>query len=163
MHSIVATDLDADGDLDLVPGSHYSAAVSVFLGHGDGTFEPRRDYETGPAARSVAVADLDRDGHVDLVVGNSEAFYGRSISVLRGRGDGTFEPKIDSAMDGVSPSTVAAADFDEDGFPDVVAGYEGGATFVHVVRAGWATGGSAPSRGSRERIQPDRRRRRRPR
>jgi hypothetical protein len=134
VHSIVATDLDADGDLDLVLGSHYSAAVSVFLGHGDGTFEPRRDYETGPAARSVAVADLDRDGHVDLVVGNSEAFYGRSISVLRGRGDGTFEPKIDSAMDGVSPSTVAAADFDEDGFPDVVAGYEGGATFVYVMR-----------------------------
>lgn len=132
--AVLAADLDGDGHLDLVIGDRYGSEVSVFLGQGDGSFRPRADYRTGREPRSIAIGDIDGDGRLDLVVANTETFYGRSVSVLRGNGDGTFRPRIDTSTDGVSPRTIALADFDEDGRLDLVAGYEGGGTFVYVMR-----------------------------
>ena len=40
--------------------------------------------------RALALADLNGDGHLDLVVANHES---GDVSVLLGRGDGTFEPQ----------------------------------------------------------------------
>jgi hypothetical protein len=45
----------------------------VFLGNGDGTFNPRTDYAVGPGAVTVAAADLNGDGFLDLVAANSAA------------------------------------------------------------------------------------------
>jgi hypothetical protein len=80
-------DLNRDGKPDLVTGNG-GATVSVLLGKGDGTFQPRLDYATGQAPFSVAVADLNRDGKSDLVSANSS--YGNvsasSVSVLLNTG-----------------------------------------------------------------------------
>ncbi len=87
-------------------------------------------YASGSSNGAVlAVADMDRDGVADVVVGGcSSAFvecYQASaegvVSVLRGRGDGTFGPASDAATGGAPVTAVAVADLDHDGWPDVVA------------------------------------------
>ena len=107
-------------------------AVSVLLGNGDGTFAPRTDYETGDHCAAVAVADLDGDGTPDLVAANtgSTPLYIGSLSILLGRGDGTFSPKTDVLTGaGSRPRSVAIGDLDQDGMPDLAVALGGLALF----------------------------------
>ncbi len=111
------------GLLALAPGAgaHPASNPSLVLG---GT------YASGSSNGAVlAVADMDRDGAADVVVGGcSSAFaecYQASaqgvVSVLLGRGDGTFEPAASAPAGGAPVTSVAIADLDHDGWPDVVA------------------------------------------
>ena len=92
-----------NGQQDLVVANKGSNNVSVLLGKGDGTFEPKVDYNTGEAPTAVAIADLNGDKNPDLVVANSGS---NNVSVLLGEGGGTFEPKADYET-GKDPTAVA--------------------------------------------------------
>jgi hypothetical protein len=87
--SVAVADLNHDGRLDLVTANAGSDDVSVLLGRGDGTFAAAQRFDVGVRAApfSVAVADLDGNGTLDLVTANA---FSSSVSVLLGRGDGTF-------------------------------------------------------------------------
>jgi len=76
--------------------------------------------EFGP--RSIAIADLNADGGLDLVTANQGA---TSVSVLRGRGDGTFEDHVEYG-DMSQPNSVAVTDLNGDGTPDLVVVSAGG-------------------------------------
>jgi len=65
----------------------------------------------------VAVGDFNRDGKVDLAVGNTGSV---DLSVLAGKGDGTFQPALMLATG--YPTSVAVGDFDSDGILDLVVG-----------------------------------------
>jgi hypothetical protein len=80
-------------------------------------------YDTGNNPTWPVIADFDRDGKPDLAVCN---FYGNTVSVLRGQGDGTYLPKTDWAT-GSSPHWMAAADLNRDGWPDLVTTNRSGA------------------------------------
>ena len=66
-------------------------------------------------AWGVRVADVDLDGAPDIVAGG----HGGALSVLLGRGDGTFAPYVDYDT-GQCPSAIALADVNGDGWPDIV-------------------------------------------
>lgn len=66
---VEAVDVDGDGFLDLVAGGYSSAAIDVFKGRGDGSFDARQRLVSGFANRSFAFGDMNRDGVADLVVG----------------------------------------------------------------------------------------------
>jgi hypothetical protein len=117
--SIALADLRGNGTLDVVTANFTfggsTGTVSVLLGNGNGTFQPRQDYTVGANPHNVEVADVDLDGHADIVVTDRG---GASVSVLLGNGDGTFQAHQDFAT-GAGPFSVAVGDFTGDGLPDL--------------------------------------------
>jgi hypothetical protein len=118
--SLAIGDFNADGKLDVA--SCGGSTVSIFLGNGDGTFQAHVDYaEGGSDAGWLTAADFNGDGKLDLAVSNG---YGGgppvpTISVLLGKGDGTFQPYVDYFTGG-QPYSVVAADVNGDGKPDLI-------------------------------------------
>ena len=98
-----------------------TGTVTVLRGKGDGTFESALTYPSGAPtdywATSVAAADMNGDGKLDLVVAN----YQNEVGVLRGNGDGTFQPVVLYSSGGSAESAVVT-DVDGDGIADVVVG-----------------------------------------
>ena len=114
---IAIGDFNSDGkpDLAVTSSSFPSAAVSVSLGNGDGTFGPRQSFPVGASPASVAVGDLNVDGKLDVAVANGGS---NSVSALLGNGDGTLLPAINIEVDG-SPRSLTITDFDGDQKPDL--------------------------------------------
>ena len=99
--------------------------LGVLLGNGDGTFQAAVTYGSGGySPSSVAVADVNGDGKPDLVVANSclgqNCDTNGSVGVLLGNGDGTFQTAVTYGSGGEATSSVAVADVNGDGKPDMV-------------------------------------------
>jgi hypothetical protein len=73
-------------------------------------------YPAGKGSFAVAIGDLNADGRRDVVTAN---FSAGTVSVLLGRGDGSFRPKRDYLV-GKRPYSVAIGDLNGDGRPDLV-------------------------------------------
>jgi serine/threonine protein kinase len=73
-------------------------------------------YPVGKRPYAVAVGDFNKDGKLDLAVSN---INNHTVSVLLGKGDGSFHPAVEYAA-GREPHGLAVADFNGDGRPDLV-------------------------------------------
>ncbi|MGH9866670.1 MAG: FG-GAP-like repeat-containing protein [Candidatus Polarisedimenticolia bacterium] len=124
---IVLEDVNDDGALDilgttskllLIPGEvpleRY--VVCVLPGHGDGTFGPKVDYDTGRFPRDIKVGHIDDDAHLDVLTANGAS---NSVTLLLGTGDGTFGRRTDYDV-GFQPEGVALGDWNGDGRLDFV-------------------------------------------
>lgn len=139
--SVAVADVNGDGKPDVLvanvcAGSNCSmfggdGAISVLLGNGDGTFQAAVTYSSGGGdATSVAVADVNGDGKLDLLVANSCDTSGNScnndpppdgsVNVLLGNGDGTFQPAVSYDSGGKQTLSMAVADINGDGKPDLL-------------------------------------------
>lgn len=131
-NSVIVSDVNLDGKPDLVVANQSITvdspygSVGVLLGRGDGTFEPAATYISGDfAASSIAVADVNGDGKPDLLVANlcaanTSCLSGGVVDVLLGNGDGTFQPAMAYPSGGSYPQSIAVADVNMDGKPDLV-------------------------------------------
>jgi hypothetical protein len=103
--------------------------LSVLIGNGDGTFQPSVSYATGGyGAGSVASADINGDGILDLAVANCgggtlECDDGATVSVLLGNANGTFQSPISYSSGEYAATSVAIADVNGDGHPDLAVAY----------------------------------------
>ena len=128
--SIAIADVNGDGKPDLVAANVYSTAsptsgsIGVLLGNGDGTFQPAISFNSGAVnAVSVKVADVNGDGIPDLVVANQcsdSSCASGTVSVLLGKGKGAFQPAVNYGSGGQYASSVAVADVNHDGKPDLI-------------------------------------------
>jgi hypothetical protein len=116
---VAVGDFDNDGRQDLVLANADTRDVSVALGRGDGSFGPEVRFGVGVYPVSVAVADVNNDGRPDLAVANEYDSLSNGVSVLLGRGDGTFAPQV-SYEAGARPRAIVVADLDGDGRSDLV-------------------------------------------
>ena len=113
LSSVVAADLDADGDTDLASAN--STEVLIFANQGGGVLDAPVALAVPKFTRFVTAADVTGDGALDLVVSNTTD---DTVSVLAGSGDGTFAAPVASVV-GESPRQVAFGDLDGDGNLDL--------------------------------------------
>src|ERR1035437_3974053 len=123
--SSATADFNGDGKLDIVitnyNGGGSGATFSVFLGNGDGTFQPRIDFPTATQPTSVVVGDFNGDGKLDLAIADLAEM---TVSIYLGNGDGTFQ--FNAAYPVASgPYSLAVGDFNGDGILDIAARVKG--------------------------------------
>jgi Bacterial Ig-like domain (group 3)/FG-GAP-like repeat len=130
MSYIDAGDINGDGYTDVViayPGDSYCYAGStvpsgyfVLLNNHDGSFTPSFT-PAGTYLYQPKLIDLNGDGKLDLVIADDDPIDLRfTVTVLPGKGDGTFDNSAASAvLSNYSVSTLIAGDFNGDGKQDL--------------------------------------------
>jgi hypothetical protein len=144
--SVAVADVNGDGRPDLIVANNGDDTVSVLLntsaGPGALTFAVPQAFAVGGSPQFVAAADLNGDGRPDLVAANGS---GGSVSILfnttaAGATAASFAGKQDFEV-GTNPVSIAVADLNGDGRPDLLVANEG---FKELARAP----GFAPADGS---------------
>jgi hypothetical protein len=124
--SMVASDFNGDGKLDLAVVGDYvsSGGVTILLGNGDGTFTSTGlNLAPTQGFGSVATGDFNGDGIPDLVA--ADYFEPGGATIFLGKGDGTFTPAAAQLPIGTFAKAIAVGDFNGDGFPDLAFGFTG--------------------------------------
>ncbi|MFO0875886.1 MAG: VCBS repeat-containing protein [Gemmataceae bacterium] len=107
-------DLNGDGRLDLLTANEAARSLSVLLGNGDGTFQPRREVSLTASPRALLVQDLDGDFRPDVLAATPTG-----LLLLTGDGAGGFASNRLLPFPGV-PGEMALGDLTGDGLPDLV-------------------------------------------
>lgn len=117
-----AADFNGDGKLDLsITGPVYNGSgFSVYLGNGDGTFQPGTALNKTPGNGygKPAVADFNRDGVLDVAIPD----YPTNVDVFLGHGDGTFDPPV-AYSSSLGGNGLIAADINGDGTLDLISDF----------------------------------------
>jgi len=132
-YSVYSTDLDGDGDNDVLSASEYDDKIAWYENtDGLGTFGPQRIITTNAyVAKSVYSADLDCDGDNDVLsASHPYQMSERKICWYENEdGQGNFGPQ-QIINDYVEAYDVFSADLDGDGDNDVIGQSWGGQTLA---------------------------------
>ena len=141
--SVAWGDYDNDGLLDILltgtsNGFGNTAVTQLWRNLGNGTFTKISINLPGVLMGAVAWGDFDRDGRLDLLLtGNTST--GAVSQVWRNLGNGTFA-NLNVGLPGVHQSSVALADYDNDGALDIV--LAGTSTQTNLICQVWRNTGS---------------------
>ena len=113
---IVHHDMNLDGKTDLIASSPMRDSLSIYVGDGKGEFSKLEDFAGEKGPHNIVAGDFTGDKVPDIVVCNRR---GGSISVIPGRGDGTFVYPHFNYVVGSQPRSITGADFNRDGMMDI--------------------------------------------
>ncbi len=129
--SILASDLATPGTpivnvVNPSPGgaAQYPMAFDVISPNPSLTFK-QTDYQVGNDPLTFAMGDFNGDGKEDLAVAN---YSGGTVSVLLGKGDGTFQAQVAYSVGtgyGRAPIALVTGDFNGDGKLDLAVAISG--------------------------------------
>lgn len=121
MSRMALADLDNDLDLEVLYCHFDTSTATVVVNGGSRTFAPAVAYSTRSGSPyDLVAADVDGDGNRDVL---TPLANGRSITTLRGHGDGTLSAPYSSSANSEStdfPHLLAIADLTGDARPDLV-------------------------------------------
>ncbi|OWK44404.1 FG-GAP-like repeat-containing protein [Fimbriiglobus ruber] len=152
--SVAIGDLNGDGKPDLVVAESASDAVGIFInttvpGATTPSFAPEQTFFAWTAPTAVAIADVNGDGKPDIIAVND--LLNGSVTVLLNNtptGSATASFPFNSPAQvfnvGGSPQSLAVADVNGDGLPDIVVANTADNT-VSVLLNTTSPGGKAPS------------------
>lgn len=117
--SVFTSDLDNDGDIDVLSASFGDNKIAWYENLGNGNFDTIANVLSSSAieALSVFATDLDNDGDMDVL---SASYIDNKIAWYENLGNGNFDTTaniISNSVDGAN--SVSAADIDNDGYMDV--------------------------------------------
>lgn len=123
--SLASADLNKDGNQDVITinTDGNNSSLDVFLGNGDGSFQPAKTFPiTGAVAQFGVINDMNGDGNLDIVV---SAGFQTSFQFLiyLGDGKGGFAPAVAFSPSTLlldSNSTFISADVNGDGHADII-------------------------------------------
>ncbi len=138
-YSVIAADLDGDGDLDLASAHAESNWLTIFFQESPRVFSSTPlilgDASVTFSPFSVAAADLDGDGDLDLASANLGS---HTLTVFFQEGPGVFGStplSLGNASVTNAPVSVTASDFDGDGDLDLASANQGSDTLTVFFQA----------------------------
>ena len=132
-YSVTLSDIDRDGDLDVVVGNDAPDPKRVYANDGKGNFRllstfGRPEWPT----RLATVADVNRDGLPDILVANRAEDGKGPNYVCFNKGKGQFDADC-LAFSHESATTITPADMNGDGVVDlIVPNRDGGQSYVYI-------------------------------
>ncbi|MFC2150366.1 FG-GAP-like repeat-containing protein [Calditrichota bacterium] len=116
---VFATDLDFDGDIDIVAVAYDDDKVAWFENDGDESFTSHTISDNFNGPSSVQVADMDKDGDLDVVAAAYDAdLLGWWENDGTPDNGGWVFHTLSAAYS--EPSDLHIADIDRDGYPDLL-------------------------------------------
>lgn len=129
-HSMAVSDLDGDGDQDMIVAVNNSHGFLFYIENADGkgtSWRPVEIFESGASELSeISLADLDGDGDLDVL---STSLGNRALVWSENDGAGGTWTAHVVDINPSSSSNAAAADADGDGDLDIFAAYESGVSW----------------------------------
>jgi hypothetical protein len=153
---VSVADFNHDGRLDLVVGLNSGGgsvnSFTILLGNGDGTFQSAVAYPNGSngGVSALAIVDVNGDGLPDVISNSEQISVNGNLYVTLGKGDGTFQPGVQTppaCSSGLNTGAgyFAAADLNGDHKPDLAVACGGDSVVSVLLNNGNGTFGSATS------------------
>jgi hypothetical protein len=117
-YTLAIGDINNDGYPDIITANQDDGTVSILLNDGTNKFPMQMSFPAGGSPADVLLGNFRGDNVVDIVVTN-QLLFGGGVSVLYGNGDGTFGAPTHYNT-GTFTAGMAVADYNGDGFPDIV-------------------------------------------